>query len=86
MTMEALARSMQRALESQGIGTPVAARLVAYTTPDPDLIERQLAEALALVSRWLDGVPQRIRTEGGLLAGKITLLAQFDKGQSALIS
>lgn len=85
-TLESLANPVQEALDAERIGLPMAARVVACLTPDPDLIERQVVEALALVSRWLGDNPLHMRRVGGLHAGELSLLIGFEGGQSALIS
>ena len=86
MTLDALARCMQRALESSQIGAAVAVRVTAYISPDPDAIEPQLGEAVRLVSSWVDSPLLQVHIEGGLQAGEITALLRFEKGQTALIS
>ncbi len=86
MTIAALARSVGRALQSQQVGTPVAARVVAYVTPDPDLLEPLLGELLELAGDWMECRLLQMHAEGGIHTGEITVLACFERGQTVLIS
>lgn len=86
MSLSSVAETFQRALEAEPIGTPVAARLLLYGTPDPDDIDSQLVEAIALLQEWFAAAPADVRMLGDLAHGERTALVRFEAGQTALIS
>jgi hypothetical protein len=84
--LDALTRSIDAALKTEQIGTPVAARVVVHQDADHGLVERLAARALEAAAGWLESRPERLAALGGVERGQISLLARFAGGQSALVS
>jgi len=80
-------QTVQEALATGRIGTPVAVRVIAHLTSDHGRVERLAARVLESVAGWLGGdAPRRLTALGSVETGQISTLVQLDGGQSALIS
>jgi predicted dehydrogenase len=82
----ALARTVPLAIATGEIGSPVAVRIIAHLAADHGLLERLAARCLAEASSWLQSAPSTLQALGGSAHGQISLLAAFERGQSALVS
>jgi predicted dehydrogenase len=78
--------TVQQALKTPRIGTPVFTRIVAHTSEDHGRIEPLLGVALETASSWLGSSIVRLAALGSVTAGQITVQALFARGQTALIS
>ncbi len=85
-SFRAAMQTIERGLEIEQIGTPVAVRIVAHLGDQRDQILRLAAKALANASVWLGGEPDRLTVGGSAGSGQITALASFGGGQTALVS
>ncbi|MBW3595914.1 MAG: Gfo/Idh/MocA family oxidoreductase [Planctomycetes bacterium] len=81
---DALTQSIDEAIGTGQIGTPVAARIVVHHDADHGLLERLAARSLEAASSWLRSRPESVAALGGAERGQITLLARFAGGQSAV--
>jgi predicted dehydrogenase len=84
--LEAALKTVDSALKTGQIGTPVAVRIVAHVTADHGEIERLLARALDAAAGWLGSKPQSVTALGSVAGGQISTLMQMADGQTALIS
>lgn len=78
--------TLQRALRTNQIGTPVAVRLVVHTSQDHGQVEDLAVAALNAAAGWLEGRPRLLFAQGGAEAGQISAALQFAQGQMALVS
>lgn len=84
--LSAALETVDAALATGQIGTPVAARIVAHLGADHGQLERLAARWLAAVSDWFKSRSVELTALGGAEAGQISLLARFAAGQTALVS
>ena len=75
-----------RALRTNQIGTPVAARLIVHTTQDHGQIEHLASVALDTAAQWFGGRPHLLYAQGGAEDGQITAALRWEGGQMALVS
>ena len=81
-----LAKAVKSALSQNRIGTPVALRASFHLTPDHGRLLPILAEAVTTASGWFAGEPTRIYALGGIQTGEITVMVEFARGETALVS
>lgn len=82
---DALLHATLDTLATNQIGTPVAVRLIAHVAADHGLLERWAARSLEAASEWLKSHVSWVRACGGPQRGQISVLAQCEGGQSALV-
>ena len=78
--------TIERALRSNRIGTPVSVRLVIHTTADHGEVDGVLDEVLDAACGWLGGSPEKVRATGGDETGQTSVLIQWAGGRTALVS
>jgi predicted dehydrogenase len=78
--------TISAAIKSKRIGTPVFARIVAHAATDPEETGPLLGSALEATCSWLSDEPSRVTALGSLSAGGVSVLAEFPRGQTALVS
>jgi predicted dehydrogenase len=86
MDIAAASKAVLAAVKAKRIGTPVSVRIVDHTSSDPRRVDALLVQALETASRWLGAEVGRLVALGGAESGQISALAQFPKGQTALVS
>lgn len=86
MTFGAMGEWAGRAIAQGRIGRPVAVRLHAFVSPDHGQLVPSTAEALAMVAKWFEADLVLLEARGAVESGHIVALAQFEAGQTALVS
>lgn len=85
MRLTTVAQTVRTAIDSGQIGTPVAVRLVAWLDIPSDDVPKLLASASSLAADWLSDRATRVDATGRR-DEQFTLLCEFSRGGSALIS
>ncbi|MBI2826759.1 MAG: Gfo/Idh/MocA family oxidoreductase [Planctomycetia bacterium] len=80
------ARTIETALDSDRIGTPVAVRLHVAVTADHGQLRPLLAGALEAAERWLAAKISRIFALGGPAVGHVSAHLTCQGGQTGLVS
>jgi len=83
---EWLEKSLQAAIARKGIGAPVALRAFLQLTPDHGLLLPVLAHGVQMAERWFGSPLKQLYAQGAVEAGYLTALAEYQRGQTALIS
>ena len=84
--LAALAATIESALQTGRIGTPVAVRMILHATADHGLLERIAGRAIGLSARWLASDPVSLAACGSADRGHLAALVRFQHGQSAVIA
>lgn len=78
--------AVTRAIATNQIGTPVAARILAHGVVDLEQLRPWLAYAIETSAAWLNSSPRRLWAMESAQAGHISALVAFGGGQTALVS
>lgn len=73
-------------LRANAIGKPVFVRANLQLIADHGHLVRLAAEALGTASKWMAAPVRSVYAQGGVRQGFISLMAEFDAGQSALLA
>ena len=84
--LEALERLVGQRLEADAIGRVVFVRAHLQLTADHGLLLPLAAGALDLAARWTGGAIRSVYPQGGIRQGVVSLLIDFEGGQSAIVS
>ena len=79
-------QTIENGLKTEQIGRPVAVRIVAHLVADHGQTEIMAARTLECAAGWLGADVVDVTAGGGAGSGQITILARFDRGQTALVS
>jgi hypothetical protein len=74
------------ALGTKRIGVPVFVRVVDHTTARVDAVEPRLGRALDEAAGWIGAGVRRLAALGDFAPGQVSVLVEFDEGQTALVS
>jgi hypothetical protein len=85
-TLADLHRSVQTALASKRLGTPVFVRYLLQTQDKPAGAVTRLAQIAGAVRDWLGQVIERVYAIGPAKSGHVTLTMEFRGGATAQIS
>lgn len=84
--LERLEKWIVSALAEKPVGEPVAVRAFYQITSDHGLLLPVLAEATSMAGAWFASVPLRLYALGGPEAGYLSVLAEYARGQTAMLT
>jgi len=85
-TVNNLNRTVQAALASKRLGTPVFVRYFVQSREDGNAVLARLARMTKSVREWFAQPIARIYALGAVKDGNVTLTIEFEQGATALVS
>jgi hypothetical protein len=85
-TLADLHRTVQTALASKRLGTPVFVRYLLQTQDKPAAAVSRLAQVIGVVRDWLGQPVERVYAVGPAKSGHVTLTIECQRGATAQVS
>src|SRR5262245_45571344 len=84
--LDQLEKWIASGLAQKPVGEPVAVRAFYQLTADHGLLLPMLAAATSMTATWFSSQPVRLYALGGAQTGYISVLAEFARGQTAILT